>query len=548
MLLYRSILLSTFLLISQFSIIRIPAYAEKNNDPEPLTHPLETELNSLDRVEPQAVIITRQLGGYGHIAYTYTLAEIIKHYFPFTMIKVIIEYNINLSDPRNHPFINYAKSKNIEELYISDSQSELNNERRMTALQWISSSDIVFTTTNEMSSFPISESNTVHINEIQDNHIAIPIELALQIRNHRNWKDRFNLDINYQDIIFNTEDVSVTIPKETVRCKDTTNIWLDYLCNTEWFTQINNISFPAEDLATLISNNRFWETPPLYRKRNKRVTGDPTLSKKTIQIGLTDSDDGILIRPSLLEKATLTGHISFQQTLNDFLKTHPDMNKLFSEISLKKDNNPNFYFAYMHSAKPYAEYISIISMLERNREPWILSNINHNIIDNPYIHSILVRSGISKIRFIDMVKLTSETLNLSESNESSVNLVRLPILDDDIQNALFALSQNPVGVTGNMSLFNSIALGKIPYYDAHHNYQHHINNQLRSFDKTSKLEPFFTNILDPTTKARSMRAGKSTALQWSTEIIRTRSANKTLINLVESITGWTATPPDTHSK
>ena len=113
----------------------------------------------------------------------------------------------------------------------------------------------------------------------------------------------------------------------------------------------------------------------------------------------------------------------------------------------------------------------------------------------------------------------------------SVHLVKLPKIESQQAYAsLFALSQNPIGVTGNQSLSMAIALVKIPLYDVNRSQQRDINAHLASYDETGLLAPVFSNSINPQEKAAVISQHGDIAKPWAANIFR----HKTASDLIET--------------
>ena len=189
--------------------------------------------------------------------------------------------------------------------------------------------------------------------------------------------------------------------------------------------------------------------------------------------------------------------------------------------------------AYMHETEHFAEYFAITSYLETDTTLWILTNIRSFQLEESEFRKKLVQEGIGYISFYDLKENLSEEIVLDSGSQRRINIVRLPqIDDDDAYTSLFAMSQMPLGVTGNQSLFLAISLGKIPYYSVNTAKQIHVNEQLAAFDPSGQLAAFFQNKYAPRKKAEIIRQNHSQAKAWSEQILEKKLANRILLKVV----------------
>lgn len=264
-----------------------------------------------------------------------------------------------------------------------------------------------------------------------------------------------------------------------------------------------------------------------------------TFDTEALYFGLSKREIGILIKPSILLEET-----EYKTDADDFespyelqfeklLHTHPELDEY---IGFSADY-PKFYMSYMHNKLSIAEYYAIVSHLNPEKAPVILTNTDTFMLDG-MVMALLARQGVGKIFFTDLTKKDyfgkriELEFTLSE-NTRSIHLIKIPFIkDDDLYLSLFAQSASPVGVTGNMSLFSAIALGKLPFYDVNFPFQAQVNKNLARFDESGQLHPFFSNTVDPELKAEVVRNSEEAIAQWSKNILAYKSANRLLTDFV----------------
>ncbi len=273
--------------------------------------------------------------------------------------------------------------------------------------------------------------------------------------------------------------------------------------------------------------------------QNNPPDSTKTFPESNHAFGLEPNQLGIVLNPLLLENLSNSSELitgtplgsQFQQLLSE----RPEL----EELILNEEGTPEFFMAYMHTNLGFAEFFSIASELSSAKPPVILSNFDEGQIQDESFRMLMANQGISSIDYIDLTDNETNTNKISRHeisnrNGRTITLVRPPFIEDDFMyHSLFAHAQQPVGVTGNHSLFNAIALKKIPIYDITHPFQHGVNKSLRRFDSSKRLHSIFDNRFLPKEKAFAIVSASHEVTRWSDNIMGNKVANKILVTMID---------------
>lgn len=179
-----------------------------------------------------------------------------------------------------------------------------------------------------------------------------------------------------------------------------------------------------------------------------------------------------------------------------------------------------------------------LTHLSQDTSPLILSNFSASNLQSSELRHLLKLHSIENIKFTDLITPESSFVRLDSPEERFIHVVRIPkIKNYNNYASLFALSKNPVGVTGNLSLFMALTLGKFPVYDINISGQSEVNAYLSTYDKSGLLRPAFYNLIEPEQKAKIIAEHHDLITSWANNTLSSNS-NDVIIKLVE----WATTP------
>ena len=191
--------------------------------------------------------------------------------------------------------------------------------------------------------------------------------------------------------------------------------------------------------------------------------------KAVLKTGVDTSSAGILSNPALSSWSADSEPLLLSTVFDVLLKDNPELEHLLTMSGLNYGVPHHYYMAYMHNLLIFSEFIAIASLLEQMNgmnETWILSNMQPLSVDSEGDRSLLALNGIRDVVVKDLNNNESRYYTTGLESGRKVNVVLLPPIVNDLDYAsLFAKSRQPVGVTGNSSLFLAIALRKLPIYD-----------------------------------------------------------------------------------
>lgn len=509
---------SLFLMMLSASLLLADEYYQTGKiTTEAVINQLSETMIPTSNPEGSITIVVNVRKHLGYIAYAQSLVDVFIEAFPDHPVKVIIESSVVKPKPE---FMLIPSRAEVMHLHYGGDKHNYDM-----AQQWLAQSSIIFSAASAIRD--IEKFKHFKISQLGHN-------LTINGEGHyiRSLIDNY-LSLNKS---INNENGSGIDPEEfLIR----TGYGGSDLSSHEWMSDHENET-KKEDFIRRVDELVLEDQQIRDFKSLDPMSWSHTLFREggievPIPIGLGDKDVGIILRPSLIKKT----NSQWDKYFEILTKSNARLSELFLASSVNGGVNesvkPHYYMAYLHSDLNFAEYISTINYIEGDRDAWIFSNISDKTLYSERFQKFLVVNGISKINYTNLQVEASGTVSipLTEKQGSTVNLIRLPkIKGEDLYSSLFANSQNPVGTTSNQSLFNAIALGKLPFYSPYITLQANVNLHLARFDMSGRLQSFFSNLIDPKEKARVVMEEKDQIDLWLKNV-QQKSANSFLIDLVK---------------
>ncbi|WP_263079679.1 hypothetical protein [Endozoicomonas sp. Mp262] len=279
----------------------------------------------------------------------------------------------------------------------------------------------------------------------------------------------------------------------------------------------------------------------------------PCKCKDSVKLGLGKDRDGILIAPHVLNKVRKGKDMrGFSKDFKAALDQHPKLGDILNQ-SKRSDGKPHYYMAYKHTEDAFGEFVALAGYMEEDEQDfWVLSNMDESTVNHPVFKKLLRENGIANVVFHTQ---SYEVKNISlEENPSgkTAHLVHLPLLVDNQYTALFALSEEVVGVTSNQSLFLAITLNKLPIYSPFAPFQERVNPELAKFGQ-SVFAGVFKNEIDPYQKALIAKQNIQHLARWRKDIMTNKVVNRILVNKTKNFnraegSGYPAGLPDSNCR
>ncbi|MRI33866.1 hypothetical protein EOPP23_12800 [Endozoicomonas sp. OPT23] len=468
-------------------------------------------------------IATNNTYDLGDSAYAKIITELLIKAYPDKKIRVIIEAsNENIKNIK----ATFHFPSSVETLVFVEGDEE----EETTVAQWLNEASLIIVASTlitalhsgrhqyisfqQLSNTPTTMQQSIEtLTEMLENYYALYQQLPTD------WGTRHDLERNFWG------NRSEYYPKlrEVLDYPD------EHLSNTE---AVHGI---AKDIIASCSSDsdcsEYFQT-----KSGKTVTENEDLTRQPASsstFGFEPDNLGFLLKPSLLKSLESSTTIPLANEFQELLSDYPAISRLI----LNTDKNPDFYMAYMHNTLGFAEFIAIVSHLTAESTPVILANVSRKELENSVLKQLLANNGISEVIHTNLKdkprNSQDEVYNIGYGGKR-VHIVTLPIITDDLRYlSLFSHARHPVGVTGNLSLFNAVALKKVPYYDITHGFQSGVNDSLKRFDQTGKLHGVFDNRFLPLQKARAIESAKNSVNAWADDIMETKLANQLLLSMID---------------
>ena len=462
---------------------------------------------NMTRPDGPVVIYIEQTGNLGFVAFGYSLAEVIRERHPDSAIRIIIKVKPNKYSYVSKAFDFEQIGDPIKVAYVTGAEPD---SQKALLKRWLTEASIVVSAASRPAKYVSDDFfcvNVAQIGAINEPAEAEEEKLNRLVPDFRQLSSMINGGIReFQRAYFS----SITRYGEQ-------SVFYD--------AQQFNISAPANQMVRAARQ----EMKQMISEAFKQGITDKgnILSVQCGQLvaGFSPTAMGMLERPSYqpLRESYNTQDGLFPElllespTLNQFLKQYAG-------------SNPHYYMAYMHNWLPMAEYLATVSYLEPDAEPLILGNFSDWILTHKDLQEILRQHGIAGIYWHDLVNGHEPTvISFDNSDGRYLRVAKLPpIKNDKLYQSLFVMSENPVGVTGNQSLFMAIALEKLPFYDVNKVTQVDVRSHLANFDTSGLLRGFFSEQVNPEYKASIVKKGKGAIVDWSQSVRQNKSINDVL--------------------
>ena len=452
------------------------------------------EINSSGPV----TIYARNLVNLGYAAYAQTISEIVRHHFPEQNIRVIIPSD--LGDIENiSRSISFDPS--TEALFVPtqgpSGAAQIN--------AWLDEASIIFVIDGDLTNhFSIQIEQLSTSREEEENEVE---NLARTIAEYREYSE------------LEPREQIATFRSEFMRGRVDTDVLL-----LEQADHITDQTIPAIDSAKDIIN-KSKQTESTTENLSEDIFL-PQMKLVFIQMGFTPFSAGMLARPLIAKLLPLAQKSANFDLPEELRQNVPEVAQLLNREAYSHSAGYHFYTAYMHNHFNIISYISTVSYLEPNNEPVILSNFPSFLFQFKFFEKFMTRFGIGRIRHTNLETQEETFFDYNLPEGRAVHVVYLPrIKDNTSYYSLFAMSANPVGVTGNQSLFSAITLRKIPFYESHNSYQRGIAPSLNSFDDSGLLAPVFLNSSFPQEVAQATSKYSHLGQKWADNILAKKNAN-----------------------
>ena len=536
--------------VSSATLGTLTQFFPNHENAEALLLPYLTHQRPVKNPDGVLTVVTSNTYDMGDTAYAQVITELLAEAYPERKIRIIIE-----TTPENKHNLErtFRFPKNAEVLIlVVDEEPDKNLPL---ALEWQDNASLII-----MASSPISPlSGKKHqyisfsqldtppknrVSEIQDltnsleNFHDLDQALAMDKETRAAfselyWNTRLNGDSwqmeladNFQPLLNSGKSFYNIAEKILPQCSFEQSLPFD----TDIDVSVNDI------VDSILGNDDDDEDETA---QNIDLTFFSTSSKS--RFGLDSDNLGILLKPSLLKLIQKSPEAPLHEPFMTLLSDYPTLASYLQRTTVSSDQSkngqPTFYMAYMHSLLSFAEYIAIVSHLNPDTTPVILSNISKTTLQDPVFTEFLAHQGISRIIYTNLkgnpATPADEAFDISNKGKE-VHLITLPVIPDDTQYlSLFAHAEQPVGITGNTSLFNAIALKKIPVYDTRHSFQKGVNESLKRFDVSGHLHAVFDNRIQPQAKAEAIKLARENVDAWAEHILNNKLANQMLVTMVD---------------
>ena len=223
---------------------------------------------------------------------------------------------------------------------------------------------------------------------------------------------------------------------------------------------------------------------------------------------------------------------SFRQSYKNLKQHYPGLGEILGS------STNGFYMSYIHNPIKLAEFIVMAALIDGDQDTLVLATGKGRRLEDEISQYLFSEYRIGKIELIDLTRQEETMIKVFNKNtyadyQKMVRVVVLPKINDPSEYlSLFYYSHPVVGATGNSTLFNALAMGKLPFYAPHLDVQFLVNEQLAQQEASSPLAPFFSNLLRPEEKADIVRQYSTLIPDWAARIVQKKSLNQHLIEAV----------------
>ena len=266
------------------------------------------------------------------------------------------------------------------------------------------------------------------------------------------------------------------------------------------------------------------------------------------RFGLAPHNAGILVDPEL--NSTVR---QFEQEPgnSDFAKALEDLPEVIRETLTGKENEKeqidtllagaDYYFTYFHYMSGKLEFIASLTKAYPGKNQTIIMPCSEEDIGSTFTYNLapiaLGHAGVSTVKLWTTTSNEPQTITLQESeNGITLNLVDPGFLPHKTMMALMYLSNPVVGVSGDNSLSEALAMGKLPYPEA---LPHNLftRTQLGLLSSNKELNAFYNN-LDPVSVGsawRTLEEKPGIIKSFARTIVDTRNASHLLSAIASSV-------------
>ena len=505
-------------------MISLPSWAEhtklewlKTNAKRQALYQYLTFTHQASKPDGPIFIYTHQVANFGYVSYAYNLAEVVRKRYPNKAIQVIIK-----GDPDEYPQIKNLFDfeqigKPIEIAYITSADSD---DDRELLQRWANESSLIINAASHIDTFVSSSTPCVRVEQIgnmSENSGINEYELTEYINHYR-------LQLLPMK----------GFEQEKIQRKYFRTIGL-HVRGFTFAPEIGNTTIPTDILARQMRgtsrNERKKDAEYIFGRIRDEPTTGFNLECGELTTGFSKSASGMLNRPFYSELKEL---LSETGKFDNLLEQFPALHQFLKEFAIRdNDTSPRYHMAYMHNVLAKAEYLAMLSYLNPKEESVVLGNINQDDLNHPVMQSMLKKHGVSRVYWHDLKQGHAMEWCYSDCTEEdskrTLRVARLPsIKSDPLYQSLFFESQNPVGVTGNQSLFMAIAYGKLPFYDTNLGAQSSVRSHLANYDLKGQLNDFFSKKINPKRKADIVQHGSHAITEWSQTILQYKNLNNVL--------------------
>ena len=460
-------------------------------------------------LNPGAIVITlSNYAGLGYLGYAQTLSYIIRDSFPDQKIQII-------ADVYHKESINIFSFPENTELLVFCSLCKRDNQVEEQAESWLrSASQIIL----------ISQLLLEHPSDQFDNRIEINKISGLDTNK-----------LSYHHLSEFISDFRYITSSKWTQKKDIDTLWKTY-----WKACFDSIK-PTQLNKSLIFQGIYSEqqiAKALLRGLQHKLTINEILNnyapndsnKFSLKMGFT-SGEGILVLPELLNKVKNKSFNTDYQNLRD---KYPQLQNILDFAS------NGFYMSYIHNHFKLAEFITMASLIDGEMDTLVFTNQDSEFLHDKTSSWVFSDNNIRKVEFIDLTipdnnrtKPEEFFFETDQPQKKVVKVVRLPKITDQYEYlSLFYYSKPVVGTTSNSTLFNAIAMDKLPFYSHHTNFQLNVNDSLAVLDSSSGLTPFFSNKINPQEKALIVKQYMEKIPAWSKQVLKKRLLNQVFIDKI----------------
>lgn len=452
-------------------------------------------LTEADSVDPGTVVITvNNHANLGYLGFAQTLSRIVRNALPERKIQIVAE----VSDAEMVELFRFPNDDRTELLVLKEGSqnSETGREKVMLANRWLSEAGHV-----------LRVSHTFYLD--YPPHLRSRTSLFRQICNildslpYEQFVEYFQ---EYQTI---AQNAGIGISKK---------MWRQY-----WRQHFSGIASeePGE--------NRTVEY--LFAKYKRPDISHDFSYSASLGVFAMGLGDGQLmpVLPELYNRESQQVESSFRQSYQNLKDHYPQLREVLDSAT------NGFYMSYIHNPIKLAEFITMAALIDGVKDTLVLASGGGHCLEDEISQYLLSEHHVELIDLTNQMKPRTRVFNQKTPGDyqKMVQVVVLPKINEPSEYlSLFYYSHPVVGTTGNTTLFNALAMGKLPFYSPNLSVQFFVNKQLALQDASSSLAPFFSNLLRPEEKAEIVRRYSTLIPGWAARIVQKKSLNQHLIDAI----------------